>query len=267
MNATITGVPASSLRAADGTTAVPLVQRVSIENVNKFYGTHHALSDINLSVSPNEVVVLLGPSGAGKSTLCRTVNRLERIDSGVIRVDGESLPEDGRQLAAARQRIGMVFQSFNLFLHMTILQNVMVGPVKVLGLPKAEVRERAMALLKRVRIADQADKYPSQLSGGQQQRAAIARSLAMNPKVLLFDEPTSALDPEMIKEVVDVMTDLAAEGMTMIVVTHEVGFAKQCADRCVFMADGKIVEMACPEEFFSAPKSDRAREFIATILH
>ncbi|GAA4218639.1 amino acid ABC transporter ATP-binding protein [Actinocatenispora rupis] len=239
---------------------------VVLENVNKHFGPLHVLQDINLSVRTGEVVVVIGPSGSGKSTLCRTINRLEPIDSGTITVSGEVLPEEGKGLARLRSEVGMVFQSFNLFAHKTILENVMLGPIKVRKEKSAVVRERAMALLTRVGVANQADKYPAQLSGGQQQRVAIARALAMQPKVMLFDEPTSALDPEMINEVLDVMTSLAGDGMTMIVVTHEMGFARRAANRVVFMADGQIVEQNTPEEFFTNPQSERAQDFLSKIL-
>ncbi|AAZ54848.1 amino acid ABC transporter ATP-binding protein [Thermobifida fusca] len=244
-------------------TATPLVV---LENVNKHFGELHVLRDINLSVNAGEVVVIIGPSGSGKSTLCRTINRLETIDSGRILVNGQPLPAEGRALARLRSDVGMVFQSFNLFSHMTVLENITLGPTKVLKIPRAQATLRGLELLERVRIADQAHKYPAQLSGGQQQRVAIARALAMNPKVLLFDEPTSALDPEMVQEVLDVMTDLAREGMTMIVVTHEMGFARRAADRVVFMADGQIVEENTPNEFFTNPRTDRARDFLSKIL-
>ena len=235
-------------------------------NVNKHFGDLHVLQDINLQVKKGEVVVVIGPSGSGKSTLCRTINRLETIDDGTIELDGIPLPAEGKLLAKLRADVGMVFQSFNLFAHMTILENVTLGPIKVKGMAKAAARELAMSLLDRVGIAEQADKYPAQLSGGQQQRVAIARSLAMQPKVMLFDEPTSALDPEMINEVLDVMTDLAEEGMTMIVVTHEMGFARKAADRVVFMDEGQIVEEATPEQFFTKAKSARAKDFLSKIL-
>jgi glutamate transport system ATP-binding protein len=211
-------------------------------------------------------VIVLGPSGSGKSTLCRAINRLEPIDSGRILLDGTPLPEEGKQLAELRSEVGMVFQSFNLFAHKTVLQNVMLGPVKVRRQPRAEAERRARQLLDRVGIADQADKMPAHLSGGQQQRAAIARALAMDPKLMLFDEPTSALDPEMINEVLDVMRELAQDGMTMIVITHEMGFAKHSAHRVVFMDQGRIIEQASPEEFFTHPKSERARDFLSKIL-
>ncbi|TVX91267.1 amino acid ABC transporter ATP-binding protein [Mycolicibacterium porcinum] len=243
------------------------VPMISLSGVNKHFGSLHVLNDINLDVGRGEVVVVLGPSGSGKSTLCRTINRLETIDSGSISIDGQELPAEGRKLAQLRSDVGMVFQSFNLFAHKTILENVTLAPVKVRRKSKAEAREKAMALLDRVGVANQADKYPAQLSGGQQQRVAIARSLAMNPKVMLFDEPTSALDPEMINEVLAVMTSLASEGMTMVVITHEMGFARRASDRVVFMSDGVIVEDAAPAEFFENPKSDRAKDFLGKILH
>ncbi len=242
---------------------IPLV---SMTAVNKWFGELHVLQDINLSVAQGEVVVVIGPSGSGKSTLCRTINRLETIDSGEIAIDGVPVPQEGKALARLRADVGMVFQSFNLFAHKTILENVMLGPTKVKRTPKSEARELAMSLLERVGVAQQADKYPAQLSGGQQQRVAIARSLAMQPKVMLFDEPTSALDPEMINEVLDVMTDLAKEGMTMIVVTHEMGFARRAANRVVFMDAGQIIEEASPEVFFTKPKSARAKDFLSKIL-
>ncbi|WP_281399316.1 amino acid ABC transporter ATP-binding protein [Streptomyces himalayensis] len=237
-----------------------------MRGVNKHFGALHVLADIDLDVSAGEVVVVIGPSGSGKSTLCRTINRLETIGSGSITLDGRELPSEGRELAALRADVGMVFQSFNLYAHKTVLENVMLGPVKVRRMPRARAQQRALKLLDRVGVAAQAHKYPVQLSGGQQQRVAIARALAMEPKVLLFDEPTSALDPEMVNEVLDVMTSLAREGMTMVVVTHEMGFARSAADRVVFMADGRIVEEALPHDFFSAPKSERARDFLSKIL-
>nr|WP_198587496.1 MULTISPECIES: amino acid ABC transporter ATP-binding protein [Brevibacterium] len=239
---------------------------VSLSNVEKHYGDFHALKNINLDIAEREVVVVIGPSGSGKSTLCRTINRLETITSGSITIDGRELPAEGAALAQLRSDVGMVFQSFNLFAHKTILENVTLGPIKVRKTPKAEADKQAMALLERVGVAHQADKYPAQLSGGQQQRVAIARSLAMKPKVMLFDEPTSALDPEMINEVLDVMVGLAEEGMTMVVVTHEMGFARKAAHRVVFMADGEIVEVAGPEEFFTNPQSTRAKDFLSKIL-
>ena len=239
---------------------------VVMRGVNKHFGQLHVLRDVKTTVARGEVVVVIGPSGSGKSTLCRAINRLEPIDSGEIIFDGRPLPVEGRELARLRADVGMVFQSFNLFSHKTILQNVTLGPVKVRHRPKEEAEKRAMQLLERVGIADQAGKLPGQLSGGQQQRAAIARALAMEPKLMLFDEPTSALDPEMINEVLDVMTALARDGMTMVVVTHEMGFARRAADRVVFMADGTLVEQAPPDEFFSAPKSERAKDFLSKIL-
>ncbi|RNE49750.1 glutamate ABC transporter ATP-binding protein GluA [Corynebacterium alimapuense] len=239
---------------------------IKMTDVQKFFGDFHALTDINLEVPQGQVVVVLGPSGSGKSTLCRAINRLETIEGGSIDIDGQILPDEGRELAKLRSDVGMVFQQFNLFPHLTIKENVTLGPLKVRGMKKAEASELAMALLDRVGIADQAAKYPAQLSGGQQQRVAIARALAMNPKVMLFDEPTSALDPEMVNEVLDVMTGLAGEGMTMIVVTHEMGFARRAADRVLFMADGLIVEDTTPEEFFSNPRTDRAKDFLGKIL-
>jgi glutamate transport system ATP-binding protein len=239
---------------------------VVLKSVNKHFGALHVLQDIDLTIARGEVVVVIGPSGSGKSTLCRCVNRLETIDSGTIRLDGKPLPQEGRELARLRADVGMVFQSFNLFAHRTILDNVTLGPTKVRRLSRDKARTRAMEMLERVGIADQAAKYPAQLSGGQQQRAAIARALAMDPKVMLFDEPTSALDPEMINEVLDVMIKLARDGMTMIVVTHEMGFARRAADRVVFMADGRILESAPPEEFFSQAKTARAQDFLSKIL-
>lgn len=244
----------------------PATPMISVKGVNKHFGALHVLKDINLEVPRGQVVVLLGPSGSGKSTLCRTINRLETIDSGSIHIDGELLPEEDRKLATLRSEVGMVFQSFNLFAHKTILENVALAPMKVRRKNKDEARKKGLELLERVGVANQADKYPAQLSGGQQQRVAIARSLAMGPKVMLFDEPTSALDPEMVNEVLSVMTSLATEGMTMIVVTHEMGFARRASNRVVFMADGTIVEDAEPDEFFTAPKSNRARDFLGKIL-
>ena len=239
---------------------------IVLDNVNKWFGPLHVLRDVNLSVNRGEVVVVIGPSGSGKSTLCRAINRLEPIGSGTITFDGRQLPAEGKALAQLRSEVGMVFQSFNLFAHKTIVQNVMLGPIKVRKEKTEVVRERAMSLLDRVGIASQADKFPAQLSGGQQQRVAIARALAMQPKAMLFDEPTSALDPEMVGEVLDVMTSLARDGMTMVVVTHEMGFARRAADRVVFMADGQLVEEAAPAEFFANPRSDRARDFLSKIL-
>jgi glutamate transport system ATP-binding protein len=239
---------------------------VALEHVDKHFGKQHVLRDINLEVGRGEVVVVIGPSGSGKSTLCRTINRLEPIDAGTISIDGALLPAEGRELAHHRADVGMVFQSFNLFAHLTILQNVTVGPIKVRKVKRATAEQRARALLERVGIAEHADKYPAQLSGGQQQRVAIARALAMEPKVMLFDEPTSALDPEMVGEVLDVMLGLAADGMTMVVVTHEMGFARKAANRVVFLSDGQIVEIAPPDEFFSNPRTERAKEFLSKIL-
>ncbi|MFD0257770.1 amino acid ABC transporter ATP-binding protein [Kitasatospora indigofera] len=239
---------------------------IELSGVNKHFGDLHVLQDVDLTVGRGEVVVVIGPSGSGKSTLCRTINRLEPIGSGTIRIDGEPLPTEGKGLAKLRAEVGMVFQSFNLFAHRTVLQNVSLAQVKVRGRGRAEADARSRALLDRVGLASQEDKYPAQLSGGQQQRVAIARALAMDPKALLFDEPTSALDPEMINEVLDVMRGLAQEGMTMVVVTHEMGFARASANRVVFMADGRIVEDRSPEDFFGAPESARARDFLSKIL-
>ncbi|WP_197020846.1 glutamate ABC transporter ATP-binding protein GluA [Corynebacterium vitaeruminis] len=239
---------------------------VSVAGVNKYFDSYHALRDINLEVPRGQVVVVLGPSGSGKSTLCRTLNRLETIDEGTISIDGVALPEEGKALAKLRSDVGMVFQSFNLFPHMTIRDNVTLGPVLVRKMKKADADKLAMSLLERVGIASQADKYPAQLSGGQQQRVAIARALAMKPKVMLFDEPTSALDPEMVNEVLDVMAGLAKEGMTMICVTHEMGFARKVADRILFMDEGQILEDTDPDSFFSNPKTARAKDFLGKIL-
>lgn len=238
---------------------------IELRHVNKHYGDLHVLKEINLSVKKGEVVVVIGPSGSGKSTLCRTINRLETIDSGEILIDGVTLPEEGKQLAKLRSQVGMVFQSFNLFAHKTILENVTVAPIDVLHISKKEAKEEAMKLLKRVGVESQAAKMPAQLSGGQKQRVAIARALAMHPKAILFDEPTSALDPEMIGEVLEVMTELAKEGMTMIVVTHEMNFARRVADRIIFMDGGAILEENTPEEFFNNPKTQRAKEFLSAI--
>jgi glutamate transport system ATP-binding protein len=240
---------------------------VVLRSVNKHFGALHVLQDIDLSIARGEVVVVIGPSGSGKATLCRTINRLETIDSGEILIDGKSLPAEGRELARLRADVGMVFQSFNLFAHKTVLENVMLGQVKVRRTDKHKAEEKARTLLDRVGVGTQADKYPAQLSGGQQQRVAIARALAMDPKIMLFDEPTSALDPEMINEVLEVMQQLARDGMTMVVVTHEMGFARSAANRVVFMADGRIVEEAVPDQFFSNPRSDRAKDFLSKILH
>lgn len=239
---------------------------VVLDGVQKHYGEFQALKDIDLTVNRGEVVVVLGPSGSGKSTLCRTINRLETISGGTISIDGQKLPEEGKALAALRADVGMVFQSFNLFAHKTILENVTLGPIKVRKLARKAAEAEAQALLDRVGVGHQAGKTPAQLSGGQQQRVAIARALAMKPKVMLFDEPTSALDPEMINEVLDVMVGLAKEGMTMIVVTHEMGFARKAADRVVFMADGEILEDTDPESFFTNPRTERAQDFLSKLI-
>ncbi|MDT0454407.1 amino acid ABC transporter ATP-binding protein, PAAT family [Streptomyces sp. 2224.1] len=239
---------------------------IELRGVNKHYGKLHVLRDIDLTVGRGEVVVVIGPSGSGKSTLCRAINRLETVESGTIELDGRPLPEEGRALAQLRAEVGMVFQSFNLFAHKTVLDNVMLAPIKVRKKKKDEAARRARELLDRVGLASQAEKYPAQLSGGQQQRVAIARALAMDPKALLFDEPTSALDPEMINEVLEVMRQLARDGMTMVVVTHEMGFARSAANRVVFMDDGRIVEDRTPEDFFTAPRSERAKDFLSKIL-
>ncbi|GAA2927411.1 amino acid ABC transporter ATP-binding protein [Streptomyces enissocaesilis] len=239
---------------------------IELRDVNKHYGTLHVLRNISLTVDRGEVVVVIGPSGSGKSTLCRVMNRLETVESGTIVIDGRPLPEEGRGLAELRAEVGMVFQSFNLFAHKTVLANVSLAQIKVRGRKKEDADRRSRELLDRVGLAGQADKYPAQLSGGQQQRVAIARALAMDPKVLLFDEPTSALDPEMINEVLEVMRQLAREGMTMVVVTHEMGFARSAANRVVFMSDGCVIEDRTPEEFFTAPESERAKDFLSKIL-
>lgn len=239
---------------------------IRMSGVQKYFDDFQALKDIDLEVAHGEVVVVLGPSGSGKSTLCRTINRLETIEEGTIEINGTVLPEEGSQLAKLRADVGMVFQQFNLFPHLTILDNVTLGPIKVRKMKKSAAEERAMQLLDRVGIGNQASKYPAQLSGGQQQRVAIARSLAMNPKIMLFDEPTSALDPEMVNEVLDVMASLVKEGMTMVVVTHEMGFARRAADRILFMADGEIVEDTDPSSFFENPQTDRAKDFLGKIL-
>ena len=246
-------------------TAEKNVPVIELRHVDKHYGDLHVLRDVSLSVGRGEVLVVIGPSGSGKSTMCRTINRLETIDSGEILIEGEPLPQEGRDLARMRAELGMVFQQFNLFAHMSILDNVTLGPREVLGQGKEEAEKYAMELLERVGVAEQAHKVPAQLSGGQQQRAAIARSLAMRPKAMMFDEPTSALDPEMINEVLDVMVELARGGMTMVVVTHEMSFARRVADRVVFMADGQIVEEGSPDEFFDHPKTQRARDFLDSI--
>jgi len=240
---------------------------IVLSGVNKHFGPLHVLQDIDLTIGRGEVVVVVGPSGSGKSTLCRAINRLEPVESGTITIDGEPLPAEGKALARLRTEIGMVFQSFNLFAHRTVLENLTLAPVKVRRRSRAAAERRARELLDRVGLAEQADKYPAQISGGQQQRVAIARALAMDPKALLFDEPTSALDPEMINEVLDVMRKLAQEGMTMVVVTHEMGFARASANRVVFMDNGRIVEDRPPEEFFTAPRSERAKDFLSKILH
>ncbi|GHE47077.1 arginine ABC transporter ATP-binding protein [Streptomyces longispororuber] len=244
-------------------TVDPLIE---LRDVNKYYGELHVLRDIDLTVGKGEVVVVIGPSGSGKSTLCRTINRLETIQSGSIRLDGQPLPDEGKALARLRAEVGMVFQSFNLFAHKSVLQNVSLAQIKVRGRKREEADQRSRALLERVGLAAHAEKYPAQLSGGQQQRVAIARALAMDPKVMLFDEPTSALDPEMINEVLDVMRQLARDGMTMVVVTHEMGFARSAANRVVFMADGRVIEDRAPEDFFTRPESDRAKDFLSKIL-
>ena len=249
---------------SSGGNGAPLVR---LAGVNKWFGDLHVLQDIDLDIERGEVVVVIGPSGSGKSTLCRTINRLESIDRGEISIEGRTLPEEGKELARLRSEVGMVFQSFNLFAHKTVLDNVTLGPMKVRKQPKADAERRARELLDRVGVGAQASKYPAQLSGGQQQRVAIARALAMDPKVMLFDEPTSALDPEMINEVLDVMIALAREGMTMVVVTHEMGFARRAANRVVFMDGGRIVESADPETFFTNPRSARAKDFLSKILN
>lgn len=241
---------------------------VRMSEVNKHFGNFKALSDINVDIPAGQVCIVVGPSGSGKSTLCRTINRLETIDDdgGYIEVDGNRLPEEGKALAALRADVGMVFQSFNLFAHKSILENVTLGPIKVRKIPKKQAEKEAMEYLDRVGVGEQARKLPAHLSGGQQQRVAIARALAMKPKVLLFDEPTSALDPEMVQEVLDVMVDLAAGGMTMVVVTHEMGFARKAGDRLLFMSEGAVVEDTTPKEFFNNPKTSRAQDFLSKIL-
>ena len=246
----------------DNHSPVPMIE---LRHVNKHYGDLHVLRDISLSVRKGEVVVIIGPSGSGKSTLCRSINRLETIDSGEILLEGAPIPREGKKLAELRAQIGMVFQSFNLFAHMSVLDNITLAPVDVLRKGRKEAREEALQLLERVGVRDQADKVPAQLSGGQQQRAAIARSLAMHPKVMLFDEPTSALDPEMIQEVLNVIAELAKEGMTMLIVTHEMNFARRVADRVIFMDGGQIVEENTPDRFFSDPESQRARDFLHSL--
>lgn len=253
---------ANTQNKSDSARQVPVIE---LKHVEKHFGELHVLKDVSLSVQKGEVVVIIGPSGSGKSTLCRTINRLECIDSGEIRIDGVVMPEEGKNLAQLRSQVGMVFQSFNLFAHKTILDNVTIGPTDVLHKPKKEAQEEAMSLLKRVGVDSQAHKMPAQLSGGQQQRVAIARSLAMHPKAILFDEPTSALDPEMIGEVLAVMTELARDGMTMVVVTHEMNFARRVADRILFMDAGQILEENTPEDFFAHPATERARNFLDSI--
>ncbi|MCI1983769.1 MAG: amino acid ABC transporter ATP-binding protein [Bifidobacteriaceae bacterium] len=259
----MTSVSKKAVAEDNSSDSKPLVE---LDHVDKYYGELHVLKDINLEVKKGEVLVIIGPSGSGKSTLCRTINRLELINSGEIRIDGKPLPQEGKELTKLRAEVGMVFQSFNLFAHKSILDNVTLAPRKVLGLSKEQAEKEAMELLASVGVDTQASKLPAQLSGGQQQRVAIARSLAMHPKVMLFDEPTSALDPEMINEVLDVMVDLAKNGMTMVVVTHEMGFARQAADRVVFMADGQILEQGSPAEFFDHTKTERAKDFLSKIL-
>jgi glutamate transport system ATP-binding protein len=257
--------PAPADPPAAGTTGTRVL--VELEDVNKHFGSFQALTDINLTIPERQVAIVLGPSGSGKSTLCRTINRLETIDpGGTIRIDGKPLPDEGKALARLRADVGMVFQSFNLFAHKSILENVTLGPIKVKGVKKAQAEKDALELLERVGVAQQARKMPAQLSGGQQQRVAIARALAMKPKVLLFDEPTSALDPEMVQEVLDVMVQLAREGMTMVVVTHEMGFARKAGDRVLFMDEGKILEDTDPESFFNHPQHPRAKDFLGKIL-
>ena len=255
-------------QSPEETTSETTSQRplVELKHVNKHYGNLHVLNDINLTVNKGEVMVVIGPSGSGKSTLCRTINRMETIDSGEILIEGKPLPSEGKDLSKMRADVGMVFQSFNLFANRNVLDNVTLGPIQVRREPADEAREKAMELLKRVGVESQAQKMPAQLSGGQQQRVAIARSLAMHPKVMLFDEPTSALDPEMVNGVLDVMIDLAKQGMTMIVVTHEMGFARSAGNQLVFMADGQILERGTPEEFFDHPKTERAKDFLSKIL-
>ena len=240
---------------------------IEMQNINKYYGKFHALKDVNFNVKKGEVVVICGPSGSGKSTLIRCINRLEDIDKGKIIVDGQDLYDKKTNINKLRQEVGMVFQHFNLFPHLSILENITLAPVKVKKMPKKEAEKLAMELLERVKIPHQANKYPSELSGGQKQRVAIARTLAMKPKIILFDEPTSALDPEMIGEVLDVMKELARENYTIVCVTHEMGFAREVGDRIVFMDGGKIIEENTPEEFFNNPKSERAKKFLSEILH
>ncbi len=255
--------PAAGTNGRPASAATPLVE---LDGVTSSFGPVRVLHDINLAINHGEVVVLLGPSGSGKSTLIRCINGLQPIDGGRVLVDGKPLPREGKALARHRADVGMVFQSFNLFAHKTILENCTLGPTKVRGLSKADASTRARALLERVGISDKADRYPAELSGGQQQRAAIARALAMQPKVMLFDEPTSALDPEMISEVLDVMIGLAEDGTTMVVVTHEMGFARKAAQRVVFLEAGRVVEEAAPDQFFSNPRTERAQSFLSKIL-
>ncbi|GAB4097461.1 amino acid ABC transporter ATP-binding protein [Brachybacterium horti] len=252
--------------AAQGAGPDPAPPLISVRGVSKHFGDFVALNDVDLDVRRGEVVAVIGASGSGKSTLCRCINRLETITSGEIRIDGELLPEEGRELTRLRSDVGMVFQSFNLFPHLRAIDNITLGPRKVRGASKADAEQRARELLERVGLADKAHSLPAELSGGQQQRVAIARALAMDPKALLFDEPTSALDPEVINEVLDVMGSLAERGMTMLVVTHEMGFARHVCDRVVFMDRGEIVEEGEPEQFFTAPRTQRARDFLSTIL-
>ena len=239
---------------------------VRVSHVSKFYGDFQALDDVSLDIHRGEVVAVIGASGSGKSTLCRTINRLETVQEGTIEIDGELLPEEGRELTRLRAEVGMVFQSFNLFPHRTVLDNITLAPMRVRRQPRAQAQERARELLERVGLADQAFKRPPQLSGGQQQRVAIARALAMDPKIMLFDEPTSALDPELVGEVLDVIQDLATTGMTMLIVTHEMGFARKVADRIVFMDGGQIIEQGAPEAFFTSPRTARARDFLSKVL-
>ena len=254
--------------AADTAKAMRVSDKAMIEmsGVHKWFGDFHVLKNIDLTIKEGERIVIAGPSGSGKSTLIRCINHLETHDAGKIVIDGIELTEDLKRIDEVRREVGMVFQQFNLFPHMTVLENCTLAPLWVRKMPEAEARDLAMKFLERVRIPEQADKYPGQLSGGQQQRVAIARALCMNPKIMLFDEPTSAIDPEMIKEVLDVMVELAREGMTMLCVTHEMGFAREVANRVVFMDEGEIIEQAPPEEFFSAPKNERTKSFLAQIL-
>ncbi|HET9127100.1 MAG TPA: amino acid ABC transporter ATP-binding protein [Propionibacteriaceae bacterium] len=249
-----------------GSAAIASRPLVEVSHIEKYYGTFHALTDVSLTIDKGEVVTLLGASGSGKSTLCRCINRLETIQGGTIAIDGQPLPQEGKALARLRAEIGMVFQSFNLFPHMSALDNITVAPIRVKGTPRAQAEEEAHDLLRRVGLAGREKSFPTQMSGGQQQRVAIARALAMHPKVMLFDEPTSALDPEMIKEVLDVMTELARGGMTMLVVTHEMGFARAASHRVCFMDAGQIVEEGAPDQFFADPRTERAKDFLSKIL-